>query len=338
MANIEFLIIGAQKGGTTSLFEYLRRHPEIHMPKQKEVAFFSTERNYRRGPDWYMTSILQDAQPGAVCGEASVAYMDGTPFGDISDKEYSELAVASPHSELLEEVVPRRIKQLLPDVKLICVLRDPVARAYSHYRMGVLDRAESRSFDQAVDQLIEPSALEQARITPTITNSYIVNGEYFRVLAGFLRVFPRGQLMVIFSDDLAERPAEVLAETFGFIGVDGDFMPDNLGARYRTAAVERRIAGLDLYAWQRRFARVAPVRSIWHLLPARVRDNIDRAVGVASFRVEIWNARRSAGGDDDDEMSSSVQQRLIAHFRHDSEALAELLDMRIPWLTTWAGS
>jgi len=335
MADIKFLIIGAQKAGTTSLFEYLRRHPQIHMPKQKEVAFFSTERNYRRGPDWYMATVLQDARSDAACGEASVAYMGGTPFADISEKEGCNLVIASPPDEPLEDVVPRRIKRLLPDVRLICVLRDPVARAYSHYRMAVLDRAETRSFDQAIDQLLKPSALEQARITPTITNSYIVNGEYFRLLAGFLRVFPREQLMVTFSDDLANRPAEVLAEAFRFIGVADDFIPDNLDARYRTAAVERRIAGLDLYAWQGRFARFTPTRAIWHALPARVREIIGRAVSVASFRVEIWNARRGTGHDED-EISPLTRQKLYAHFRHDGEALAERLNMTTPWLKAWA--
>ena len=70
---------------------------------------------------------------------------------------------------------------------------------------------------------------------------------------------------------------------------------------------------------------------------ARARaGNIDRAIGVASFRVEIWNARRGAGGEDD-EMSSAAREKLINHFRQDGEALAEMLGTKIPWLATWAG-
>lgn len=335
MASIEFLIIGAQKSGTTSLFEYMRRHPQIHMPRQKEVAFFSTERNYRRGPEWYMTTVLQGAPPSAICGEASVAYMDGTPFGDIAQNERCGPPSTSGYGEPFEDVIPHRIKRLLPDVRLICVLRDPVARAYSHYQMAILDRVEYRSFDQAIDELMEPDALDYARTTPTMTNRYIVNGEYFRILAGFLRVFPRDRLMVIFSDDLATRPAEMLTSIFDFIGATSDYLPDNLDARYRTAAVERRIAGFDLYAWQRHLAPIRPVRLLWHSLPGQLREHIDRAARLASFRVEMWNARR---GTADADMSSAVRKRLTAHFQSDSKALAGLLNRYVPWLMNWAGS
>jgi hypothetical protein len=307
------------------------------MPAQKEITLFSTERNYRRGADWYKATVLQGAPGGAVCGEASVAYMDGTPFGDIYDNERDgAAAVASAATSTngpLEDVVPQRIKELLPDVKLICVLRDPVARAYSHYQMAVLDQVETRPFDIAVDQLLEPEALRQARIAPTMTNRYVVNGEYGRVLAGFLRVFPRDRLLPIFSDDLAARPTEVLAQVFDFIGVAGDFVPDNLNARYRTAAVARRIPGLDLYAWQRRVTPLRPARALWHALPERARAHLDRIVGIASFRIEIWNARRGGAVDG---VSPLAEQRLITHFRRDSQELAHMLGQEISWLSTWS--
>jgi hypothetical protein len=334
MASIDFLIIGAQKSGTTSLFEYVRRHPEIHMPQQKEMAFFSTERNYRRGPERYVKAILVGARPDAVCGEASVAYMDGTPFGGLSEAEYADFSSASLHDDALEEVVPNRIKRLLPDVRLICVLRDPVERSYSHYRMAVLDRAESRTFDQAVAHLLEPSALKSARVTPTIDNSYIVNGEYFRVLKGFLRVFAREQLKVIFSDELAQRPGEVLSDVFRFVGVADDFVPDNLSTRYRKAATERRVGGLDLYALQGRLAHADFARAMWRSLPASIRDKIDQAFAIAGLRVELWNARREGDGEDE-AMEPNVRCKLVAHFRKDSEALEEMLETPIPWLATW---
>ena len=237
MASIGFLIIGAQKGGTTSLFEYVRRHPQVHMPAEKDIAFFNRPNEFRRGWDWYETTVLRDAPPDAVCGEASTYYMSGTPFGDLIHNEQEDPSSLDDDGPL-EEVVPGRIKQFLPDVKLICVLRDPVARAYSHHRMMMLERAESRPFDDAIDQLLMPEAIDTARIAPTRTNNYVVNGEYARVLAGFLRIFPREQLMAIFSDDLAERPAETLAKLFEFIGVAADFVPDNLDTRYRTGSRE----------------------------------------------------------------------------------------------------
>lgn len=334
MADIRFLIIGAQKGGTTSLFEYMRRHPQIHMPHQKEMAFFSTERNYRQGFQKYVKAVVLGANADAACGEASVAYMDGTPFGGLSPTESPDLSRVAPLGGSLEDVVPRRIKQLLPEVKLICVLRDPVERAYSHYRMAVLDRAEPRTFAQAIAELSEPAALHAARIAPKINNSYIVNGEYHRILSGFLRAFPPEQLKVLFSTELSERPREVLPDVFRFVGVDADFMPDNLSVRYRTAATERRIAGLDLYALQGGLARAAPVRAIWHSMPLGIREKLDRMFNIASFRVELWNARREDRGRTD-MIAPDVRRGLVAHFRHDSEALRAMLGTEIPWLTTW---
>jgi hypothetical protein len=334
MAAIRFLIIGAQKAGTTSLFEYMRRHPQIHMPRQKEMAFFSTERYYRQGAPRYVKQVLLGAAPNAACGEASVAYMGGTPFSGLSQNESPDLSHTALPDEPLEDVVPQRIKLLLPDVKLLCVLRDPVERAYSHYRMAVLDKAESRTFAQAVDELLEPSALRQARVTPTIANSYIVNGEYHRVLSGFLRTFPREQLKVLFASELFERPRDVLRDVFRFIDVDADFVPDNLSTRYRLAATERRIAGLDLYAVQASLARARPTRAIWHSMPAVVREHLDRAFGIASFRVELWNAWRE-GPDNGETVAPEVRRQLAAHFRQDSEALATTLETAIPWLKTW---
>jgi hypothetical protein len=301
------------------------------MPRQKEVAFFNDDRNYKRGADWYFATVLADAPAGAVCGEASVAYMDGTPFGGLPDETIADLRSRLPSGQRLEDIVPDRIRNLLPDVKLICVLRDPVERAYSHYKMAVLDQAESRSYDEAIDQLMEPAALRQARESPTITNSYVVNGEYSRSLNGFLRVFGRKRILPLFSDELANRPSDVLKQVFNFIGVDDDFEPDNLHARYREAAVKRRIAGLDLYAWQRRIAGVRVAHSAWHALPQGMRRQMDRAVGVASFRAELWNARRR-GATEPHEMSPSTRERLVEHFRQDGECLENLLGREPPWL------
>jgi hypothetical protein len=330
MSDIGFLIIGAQKAGTTSLFEYMRRHPQIHMPPEKELYFFNSDQAYSRGRDWYLTVMSKGAPPGAICGEATAEYMAGVPYKDLAEDKHAGTAEDSDDGRSLEEVVPRRIKQFFPDVKLICVLRDPVARAYSHYRMAVLNRVESRSFDDAIDELMEPAALEHARSAHTRTDGYVVGGEYARVLAGFLRVFPREQLMVIFSDELERRPSETLAAVFGFIGVAPDFVPDNLDTRYLAAADKQRVPGLNLFVWKTTLARVRPARALWHALPAGVHRGIGRAYSVAAYRIQLWNARRSAARED---ISSSTRLKLATHFRPDGEALGDMLDMDIPWLS-----
>jgi hypothetical protein len=330
VADIAFLIIGAQKAGTTSLFEYMRRHPEVHMPPEKEVSFFN--RRHDLGSRWYTDTVLRSALPGAVCGEASVGYMAGTPYGDIAKNERVDPRIDSPHPNPLENAIPRRIKDLLPDVKLICVLRDPVARAYSHYQMTVLEGAESRSFDEAVDRLLTQDILTSSRVAPTAANGYVVNGEYFRLLAGFMEIFPREQLLVIFSNELSANAASTLARVFAFIGTSTDFVPNNLDAHYRTAATKRRVPGFDLYAWQSSLAKSRQLRVFWHRLPTSLRVKADQGYRVAGYRVAMWNAHRSK---DPQSMSAQARAALIRHFLPDSQALSRLTGLDVPWLVDW---
>lgn len=330
MAYIGFLIIGAQKAGTTSLFEYMRRHPDIYMPPEKEIAFFETDQAYRRGFDWYEAQVTASAPVSAVCGAASVGYMTGTPFRDISINEWNPARI--PHDKRPEDVIPHRIREALPEVKLLCVLRDPVERALSHYRMAVLDGLESRSFDTAIARLMEPDVMQHARAVATGHNGYIARGEYGRIIAGFLRAFPRDQLMINFTLDLARNAEDILPSIFGFAGVSPHFVPDNLDKRYRAAAVEPLVRGLNLNMWRGRLARVPPVRTLWDRVPPRPRNAVSRAASVASYRVELWNARRDLTAHD---MDASLRQALIAHFRPDSEALSASIGLDLPWLATW---
>lgn len=329
MSNIGFLIIGAPKAGTTSLFEYMRHHPQIHMPAEKEVYFFNVDRTYDLGWDWYLTMMLQGAPSDAVCGEASTEYMRGAPYRRASANNHCD----PQDSKALEEIIPRRIKQSLPDVKLICMLRDPVERAHSHYLMRRMERADTRPFSEAIDQLMDPAGMEHARLLPSRTNGYVVNGEYSRLLEGFLRVFPREQLMMIFSDELAQQPTDILSKVFDFVGVSNDFIPENLGTRYREAAVKQHIPGLNLVTLRMKLARVSTARSLWFALPKRLQMGLHRTYGQASYRIELWNAQR--GTVDHSDISPSVRRRLVSHFLPDSEALTDIVGREVPWLASW---
>jgi hypothetical protein len=274
--------------------------------------------------------VTGNAPPGAVCGSACVGDMTGTPFRDIPVDAWDPAQF--PQLERLEDVIPARIREALPQVKLLCVLRDPIERALSHYRMAVLNGLESDSFDVAIARLMEPSSMQHARAVAAGHNGYIARGEYGRILAGFLRVFSRDQLKVIFTSDLEKSPESLMPSVFSFIGAAPDFVPDNLGKRYRAAAVHQWIPGLNLNLWQMRVARVQSVRSLWRRFPPRPREAISHCMSVAAYRVELWNAR---GGLKDDAMSESTRQALKSHFLGDSEALSEMLEMDVPWLTTW---
>jgi Sulfotransferase family len=333
---IHFIIIGAEKAGTTSLFEYLRRHPEVHLPADKEMAFF-VDRNYHRGTDWYRRHVTRDAPPSATVGEASVAYMSGSPLADSSYPAAADAAATRPDlpstasalSRPIERVIPSRIVEHLPAVKVICILRDPVARAYSQYQMEVLEGVESRSFDAALDDLLQPESLDAARLVPKRTNSYVTKGEYARVLSGFLDVLPRDRILALFTDELTAEAEATLRRVFDFLGVTCDYVPDNLGTRYREGADRRRVKKLNLYAFQAKLAKIGPAKKAWHALPGGARERIDRAYRVLGFRAAMWNAHRGAARDG---ISESAADRLRTHFLSDSEELGRLLSVDVPWL------
>jgi hypothetical protein len=182
MALPTFLVIGAMKGGTTALFQYLTAHPDVFMATPKELKFFIEARNWRQGIGWYESKF----EPGAGAkarGEASPGYtmLPGFPG------------------------VPERIKQVVPDVKLIYVMRDPIERMISHYYHRRSHRKESRSFHKAMRD-----------------RSYVAASMYAYQLDAYLEHFPREQLLLLTSESLRDDRLTTLRRVFEFIDVDPD--------------------------------------------------------------------------------------------------------------------
>ena len=203
----DFLVIGAQKCGTTALYAYLRWHPQITGPAWKEVSYF--DRHYGRGERWYRGQFpsrpwlwLAGGRSGrtALVGEASPSY------------------VFHPHA-------PKRVRALLPDARLIVLLRDPVDRALSHYNHEVALGREPLSFEDALDREQERTGGEFARLGDTTYFSkawwdftYLARGRYPEQLELWLAVFPREQLLVLASEQLRQDPAEAYARVLDHIG------------------------------------------------------------------------------------------------------------------------
>lgn len=216
---LDFLIIGAQKGGTTSLFRYLASHPEVYLPPEKEAPFFHRDELYARGWDAFARERFADAPPHARWGKATPHYM-------------------------CDARVPARIHATMPDVRLIALLRHPVERAYSHYLMSRRRGHVARPFDEVVAEQLEPAALERARALPATPEHeracYVAWGEYGRILGGFLEHFPREQLLALFTDDLARDPQGTLERVYAYLGVRGGVIPPELGARFNVGGSRRR--------------------------------------------------------------------------------------------------
>lgn len=209
-----YLIIGAQRAGTTSLFDNLCRHPDVAGPTAtkdevawaKELHFFDD--GFWRGVDWYR----------AFFPLASSRYVARLRGADLIAGE------ASP-SYLFHPGVPARVAATLPDVRLIALLRDPVERAYSHYQHMHRKGMETLSFEDALAAEEERLAGEEERILADPryasdhhrNHSYVTRGLYADQLERWFEYFPREQLLVLRAEDFFARPAEIYADVLGFL-------------------------------------------------------------------------------------------------------------------------
>lgn len=211
----DFIVIGAQKSGTTSLFNYLGLHPQIVPSVVKQVRYFdggldpSTD-NFELGLDWYKSFFPlkeQLKENNAITGEASPMY-------------------------LFYPMAADRIASILPEVKLIVVLRSPVERAISHYFHSIRAKAENVPILDALK--LEEVRLKESieacdyRSFPFTRHSYKSRGLYAEQLQRYLRVFERENMLVLEFDSLFSDVHNQLSRVFNFLGVDDQFKIDDV--------------------------------------------------------------------------------------------------------------
>lgn len=199
------LIIGAQRCGTSSLYKYLSAHPSIAAPLRKETEFFS--RRHANGVNWYRAHFPL-AIRSKLHGHALLTF-EATP-------DY-----------LLYPAAPRRASDLLPVAKIIVLLRNPVDRAFSHYRLGVRLGFERLTFEEALDA--EASRLE-VEIEEMQVNtsfwprafthfSYVTRGLYAEQIRRWLDRYPRDDFLFIKSEDFFADPAATYAMVLDFLAL-----------------------------------------------------------------------------------------------------------------------
>jgi hypothetical protein len=331
---LDFMIIGSQKAGTTSLFRYLRDHPEISMPATKEVPFFCSDSAYERGFSTYihnLTAELTVPDPARKWGTVTPHYMSGGVYraDGAADNGYDE------------RTVPARIHECLPSVRLVAILRDPVERALAGHREGVMKGHDRRSFDDAIDELLRPAALEDARKRPRHTRTgYIAWGEYGRILTGYFDVFPSEQMLVVFTDELERAPAQVMRRIHEFIGVAADYEADNLGEKYNSGVAVREFSWSNPSSWMSPYSPLSPqgvqlalrnnaaARAVWDALPGDAQQSLKRPYQRVARRV----VRRNLHGDGD-RVHPATLARLREHYAPDAAQLSALLDVTPYWST-----
>lgn len=216
-----FLIIGAPKAGTTTLFDYLADHPQAYGPPLKELYFFSV--GWEKGVEWYRRQFRKAGRALAV-GEATPTYL------------YREDALL-------------RMRELVPDVKLVAILREPVDRAYSDY-WYMVQLGEKRSFEEAIRQEMAGESLER-RV------GYLEAGRYVHHLRRVAELFPRENLLVLLMDDLRSDPDATYSALCEHLGIDPTFRTRKT-TRARNPAYELRWPALRHLAWRLRLGRRAP--------------------------------------------------------------------------------
>jgi Sulfotransferase domain len=196
------IIIGAMKCGTSSMHNYLDAHPEISMSRQKELNFFSFDRNWQQGESWYDRHFSPTA---AIRGESSPSY---SKFPRV------------PH-------VPGRMKTVIPSARFIYLVRDPVARIVSHY-MHVRDGGrEERSLDDALSQFDG--------------NPYIDCSRYHMQLQQYLDHFSQSQILVVSAEEMKENRQETLRRVFRFLNVDESFRSPRHDPIYHSSNPQSRL-------------------------------------------------------------------------------------------------
>jgi hypothetical protein len=212
-----FLIVGAMRSGTTTLARTLGAHPQVYMASQKEIHFF--DRHFQRGVDWYRSRFAGATGQMAV-GEATPAY-------------------------LYDAASPPRMAEVIPDARLICILRNPVDRAYSHYWLERGLGREALSFREAVRA--EPKRLASDPSPARINRAYLDCSRYLPQLQRLTAHYPRGSLLVMILEDLEKDPAAAYREACWFLGVDPGFVPRGVTARmnpyreYRSLRLRRAV-------------------------------------------------------------------------------------------------
>lgn len=292
---LDFIIIGAQKSGTTSLHKYLSGHPQIWMPPEKEAPFFSEDTLYEKGWEHYIADYFYNAPKEKFWGKATPHYM-------------------------VDMRVPSRIARLMPKLKLIAILRHPIERAFSHYKMIARWEMETQSFDRIIGESLTDNAIEIARrlkATPENEKKLIVaNGEYGRIIGEYLNYFQKDQILIVFTDDLKAKPELALERIYRLLGIS-NYLPPNLDKIYHIGGTELRLPHVEI------FKKNALMKKIWHSFPQRFRRNF-------MYWFNQWNVTPDRNNDSINAREETIRL-LKAHYIKDIDVLEKLMGFKTPW-------
>jgi len=289
-----FIIIGAQKAGTSFLHLSLQEHPEIFMPSE-ETPFFEN-------PDYYESSI-QD-------------------FERLFDKVKNQKAIGIKRPSYLgKPECAKRIKKHTPRVKLIVILRNPVERAISAYfhqiKMGFLP---VMSANKGLDLLLKKRTTK----TPSITKEILEFGFYHKHLSRYFKLFNKEQILIILYDDFRKRPLSTIQMVYNFLGVTQDYKPKSLGQRPQEGVfslIRLRFRNLRLpflYTYNKDRTRLYPKeKNLIDRFTLSIIHAIDHTILLPIF------------GNRKPKINPDITKRLYCVYKNDIKKLEKLIDKNL---------
>ena len=209
-----FLIIGVQKGGTTSLINYLAEHPDVFVPFEKEISYFHSDVFYKKGVEYYK-KFFKGWKGEKLVGHAPV----NTLF-------YAKKAA-------------KRIYDFNREMKLIVIFRNPIDRAYSHYwycKRNCLE--DGLTFEEAIERELEllkqNNELEELQCV-----YYLSHGLYYDQIKEYLKYFPQDQMLFLLYEDMKKDLKSTLKRVYSFLGIKDYFSEDLLSKKYNVASMPR---------------------------------------------------------------------------------------------------
>jgi hypothetical protein len=274
------VVIGGLKCGTTSLHHYLNLHPEIGMSRPKELNFFVEELNWPLGPDWY-AGHFSSRRP--VRGESSPHYTNEPRFSGVAE----------------------RMREVVPETRIVYVVRDPIDRLLSHYLHNVGGGYERRPLEEALD---DPES------------AYVDRGLYARQLDPYRERFPRERIEIVTREELKREREATMRRLFAFLGVRDDFSSPEFSREWETGSGKRsgRFRLMD------RAVRLPGLRALDR--------NFDRLPESLRWLVERVIHDPASGAAPKPDVPPALRDRLAERFRPDVARLEEIAGRRFGWL------
>jgi hypothetical protein len=281
-AKLDFLCVGFTKCGTTSLHNYIKDHPEINLPFEKESPFFVKDNVTIE--EWkHFFSENYHSRSNVINGKITPRYT----------------AVKS---------APIEIHRLFPETKIIFLLRDPIDRFFSHYKMFKRMGRYTRDF----------ASFTQEQLTQNSESVYspLQQGKYFEIIGTFKKLFSAEQIRIELTEEMEFEPQNFLKRLLLFLNVNTEYLPENLHKKFYKGSSKAKFPSLT-----KRLSKTPGLKFLWHLFSKNTRMKL-----ITWYYTE-FNIVKDAR----EVIPPDVQQLLRNYYQADVDALQTLLGRPLPW-------